>query len=398
MSWNASKPIEEVRLELLQRMRMPGSNVAALCKEFGVSRKTAYKWKRRCEAGAELSDLSRRPHASPGATPGEVAARIVAVRKAHPSLGGGKIAIMLRRKGVEGVPSGTTVTNILRREGLLDKRAVAEAKRIIRFEKERPNEMWQLDFKGNFELDTGARCHPLDIIDDYSRYCIRAQPLLRETLDAVMPVVIGAFREYGMPETVLCDNGNPWGAKDRNGITTFEVWAMEHGVLVIHGRPFHPQTQGKDERFNKSVKREVLERMGPRPSLLDVMSELETYRQFYNNERPHYGIGGNVPSDVYRPSERQYADDIPKWEYPLDMSVRAVSAKGFISFRGRSYFVGEGLRDKRIGLAGSGHEDFVNMVFRDFLVGRLNLRDGSLDFMRCYRLSGDPRPFARTLV
>lgn len=390
MSWNASKPVESVRQEFVKRLSDPGVCVTSLCKEFGVSRKTAYKWKLRAGKGERMSDRSRRPHTSPRSTAVEVVDQIVALREAHPSLGGGKISIMLKRKGIQGVPSGTTITGILRKKGLLDPRAVAEASRIIRFVKSRPNEMWQMDFKGNFELATGKRCHPLNIIDDYSRFCVCARPLLGETLNDVRPAIVDTFCEYGKPETLLCDNGNPWGAKGRSGITAFEVWAMEHDILVIHGRPLHPQTQGKDERFNKSIKRELLQKMGARPDLLDVVSEFEAYRCFYNRERPHYGISGMVPSDLYHPSDRRYDTSVCEWEYPLNVNVRSVG-KGYLSFRGRHYFVGEGLAGKRIGLVSGNLEDCVDVTFRDFLIGRINLREGKTVFMRCYRMNNDPR-------
>jgi transposase InsO family protein len=144
---------------------------------------------------------------------------ILALRKAHPTLGGKKISLMLKRKGVEGVPSGATVTSILRRHDLLNERAVAEATHLRRFSKAAPNEMWQVDFKGHFKLSSGERCHPLNAVDDCSRYAVISAPLLNETFEAVRPPFVHAFREYGLPETILCDNGNPWGVTRRNGVT-----------------------------------------------------------------------------------------------------------------------------------------------------------------------------------
>jgi transposase InsO family protein len=318
------------------------------------------------------------------------------LRDAHPTLGGRKISLMLKRKGLVDVPAGSTVTDILRRHGLLSERAVAEATHLRRFSKATPNEMWQVDFKGHFKLSSGERCHPLNVVDDCSRYAILSAPLLNETFEAVRPPFVRAFREYGLPETILCDNGRPWGVSRSNGITAFETWAMELGVLVIHGRPLHPQTQGKEESFNKSWKRECLERLGPLPDLLDVITETELFRSFYNDERPHFGIGGKVPSDIYRRSPRAYPEKIEEWVYPDTVHVRLVGGKGYISWHDTPVFVGEGLRGRRIGMSESkSHPGCVNLLFRDFRIGRLNLTTRTVERLRAYRLDGDPRTAPR---
>ena len=392
MSWNAEKSLEEVRSEFLDRWAEGKDSVLSLCREYGISPKTAYKWRKRKASGDSLSDRSRRPRSSPNATSAHIVSEVLALRDAHPTLGGRKISLMLKRRGLADVPAGSTVTDILRRHGLLSERAVAEATHLRRFSKATPNEMWQVDFKGHFKLSSGERCHPLNAVDDCSRYAVISAPLLNETFEAVRPPFVHAFREYGLPETILCDNGNPWGVPQRSGITAFEAWAMELGVLVIHGRPLHPQTQGKEESFNKSWKRECLERLGPLPDLLDVITETELFRSFYNDERPHFGIGGKVPSDVYSRSPRVYPEKIEEWSYPDAMHVRLVGRNGYISWHDTPVFVGEGLRGKRIGMCESkSHPGCVNLLFRDFRIGRLNLTTRTVESLRAYRLAGDPR-------
>ena len=392
MSWNAEKSLEEVRSEFLDRWAEGNASVRALCREYGISPKTAYKWRKRKASGDSLGDRSRRPRSSPNATSAPLVSEILALRDAHPTLGGRKISLMLRRRGLGDVPAGSTVTDILRRHGLLNERSVAEATHLRRFSKATPNEMWQVDFKGHFKLSSGERCHPLNAVDDCSRYAVISAPLLNETFEAVRPPFVHAFREYGLPETILCDNGNPWGVPQRNGITAFEAWAMELGVLVIHGRPLHPQTQGKEESFNKSWKRECLERLGPLPDLLDVVTETELFRSFYNDERPHFGIGGKVPSDIYRRSPRVYPEKVDEWAYPDAMHVRLVTSNGYVSWHDTPVFVGEGLRGKRIAMAESkSRPGRVNLIFRDFRIGRLNLATRTVESLRAYRLDGDPR-------
>ena len=396
MSWNAERSLEEVREEFLERWAEDKVPVRALCREYGISAKTAYKWRSRKLSGGSLQDRSRRPRHSPRSTSPALVSEILALRAAHPTLGGRKISIMLRRRGLEGTPSGSTVTDILRRHGLLNARAVAEATHLRRFSKATPNEMWQADFKGHFKLASGERCHLLNVVDDCSRYALLSEPLQNETFEAVKPPFVQAFREYGLPETILCDNGNPWGVTMRSGITAFEVWAMELGVLVIHGRPRHPQTQGKEESFNKSWKRECLERLGPEPDVLDVITETEVFRSFYNDERPHFGLGGKVPSDVYRKSGRRYPEQVGEWDYPEGTDVRRVASRVCISWKDAAVFVGEGLRGKRIGMTESkSHPGCVNLLFRDFRIGRLNLETRTVETLRAYRLDGEPRTAPR---
>lgn len=398
MAWKSARSLEEVRSEFLSLWAENKKSVSQLCREYGISRKTAYKWRKRKENGGSMKDASRRPKRFPNATPEAVVKKVIEVRKDHPTLGGMKISIMLKRKGMEGVPAGSTVTEILRRHDLLNPRAVAEATHIKRFAKTRPNEMWQADFKGHFTLETGRRCHPLNIIDDCSRYAICSTPLFGETFAEVKPVFISAFRRNGLPETILCDNGNPWGTPQKNGITVFEVWAMELDVLVMHGRPVHPQTQGKEESFNKTWTRECLERLGSNPNYLDVLSESEIYRCFYNEERPHSGIGNKVPADVYTKSERPYPELTLPWEYSRDVIVRRVNDNGCMNFHGELHYVGEGLRHKDVGIDIShAHHDCINLLFRNFRVGRINLSTKRVEQLRVYRVSGDPR-FAEETV
>lgn len=392
MSWDSKRSLEEVRAEFLERLANGGSTVSALSQEYGISRKTAYKWKGRQESGDTLSDKSRRPKNSPNATSDEMVASVLALREKHPFLGGAKISIMLKNQGLPNVPAGSTITEILRRHNLLDERAVAEARHILRFAKHEPNEMWQVDFKGHFPLENGERCHPLNAVDDCTRFALAASPLTAETFEAVRPVFLRIFQEYGLPWTLLCDNGNPWGVSQNHGITMFEAWLMELDVLVIHGRPLHPQTQGKEERFNKTWKRECLERLGPRPDFMDVLTESETFRDFYNNERPHMGIGGKTPSELYRKSERQYPQSVADWEYDEGETVKLVGEKGYIHWNGTHIYVGTGLRHKRIAVVESDtHPGCANLLFRNFKIGRINLERGELETLRAYRLHGDPR-------
>ena len=392
MPWNASKSGRDVREEFIQRLLSDERSLAGLCREFGISRKTAYKWKKRYLSGGSLDNLSRRPKTFPRATSDEVVDEILSLRQKHRSLGGRKIGVILRRRGVQGVPSGTTITSILRSRNLLDKQAVNEARHFVRFRKNRSNEMWQADFKGHFGLGDGSRCHVLNVIDDYSRFCLCCEPLPGETLEAVKPVFVRIFREYGLPFSLLCDNGNPWGkCVNERGLTRFEAWLMELGVLTIHGKPRHPQTQGKEERFNKSFTREAMRDCDLR-DLVHAKAGFDEFRAFYNNERPHCALADMCPSELYHPSITPFPECVPEWEYPDAAIVRKVDAIGAINFNARLIFLSGGLSRKRVALVPTGRDGVYNILFRQFLVAKYDFRENAFEFVRTYLLDGDPRP------
>jgi len=219
MSWKQTETIQQIRTEFISDFNLQIHSFAELCRRYGISRKTGYKWVKRHKEGCPMTDRSRRHLSCKTKTSDDIIGKIMALRQAHPTLGGHKISIMLKRKGVEGVPSGNTVTNILRGHGMLNKDAIARSKHLIRFACELPNVMWQADFKGCLVLRTGEQCKPLNIIDDCSRFCLCSAPLLREDTDSVREVFRSVLRQYGQPLSLLCDNGNPWGVQQKQGLT-----------------------------------------------------------------------------------------------------------------------------------------------------------------------------------
>jgi transposase InsO family protein len=252
------KTVEEKREEFVRRSLAKEKNKSALCREYGISRPTGDKWISRYQNGEALTDKSRAPFKHPNKTVSEIEAKILELRGKYPAIGAVKLRKMLERRGEEGLPCTSTVNAILKRNGCITAEASAAATPHKRFEKEQPNEMWQTDFKGDFLLADGKRCFPLCVLDDCSRFnlCIDAKRDQRR--ETVMESFERLFHEYGLPKVLLCDNGNPWGTAQSTGITLFEIWLMNLGVLTIHGRIRHPQTQGKEERFNGSLKRELL--------------------------------------------------------------------------------------------------------------------------------------------
>lgn len=391
MPWKTSESVQQIRAEFVSDYNSNDFSFSELCLKYGISRKTGYKWVKRYSNGLPLVDESRRHKSCKTKTTQDIIDKIIELRQAHPTLGGRKISIILRRRGVVGVPSGNTVTGILRDRDMLNKGAVERARHYVRFAKEFPNEMWQVDFKGYLVLAAGERCKPLNIIDDCSRFCLRTTPLLKEDLASVKRVFESTMRDYGTPHALLCDNGNPWGVQQRQGMTAFEVWLMEHDILPIHGKPLHPQTQGKEECFNKTLVREGIPRYSEM-DMLDVETESEIYRQFYNNERPHFGIGGKVPSDLYTRSERVYTDDVSLWDYGRDEHICRVNSGGCITAFGRHFFLSRAFAGKDVSFRESSHTDKINIFFRNFITARYSLKTQEFDFLRAYRRECDPRP------
>ncbi len=390
MPWE-TRTVEQNRMEFIMRVLAHEKSKSALCREYGISRPTGDKWIERYLAGEDLSDHSRRPFHTPARISEEDETRIVEARKKEPAIGARKTRKMLQEAGWEHPPSSSTINRVFHRNGLITNEASEAAKHIVRFEKEKANEMWQADFKGDFLLQDGTRCYPLSLIDDHSRMCLCADAKPGTRLDGTQESFRKAFSVYGLPKTLLCDNGNPWGSSQSTSITKFEVWLMEHDVLTIHIRSMRPQTQGKVERFNRSYKQERLRYYLPK-DLADAQKTREEYRDFYNNHRPHDALDLDYPSQHYCVSNRIYRENVAEWDYDSGTDIRRIKPTGYLSFQGQGYYLSEGLGGKEIALRPSSSEDGVFRIpFRDFIVASLDVKQHAITSRRIYRLHNDPR-------
>jgi len=389
MPWER-KTVEQTRLEFVMRVLAHEKSKSALCREYGISRPTGDKWLARYQAGEDLGDHSRRPFHTPNKISEEMEAEIVAARKEEPAIGARKTRRMFLDDGKENVPSASTINRVFHRNGLITKEASEAAKHIVRFEKAEPNEMWQADFKGDFLLKDGKRCFPLSLIDDHSRMCLCADAKPNVKLESTKDSFLKAFETYGLPKTLLCDNGNPWGSSQSTSITKFEVWLMEHDVLTIHIRPVHPQTQGKVERFNGSYKQERLKFYIPK-DMADAQRTREEYMRFYNFVRPHYALDFDHPSQHYKPSERKYREEVPEWDYGHGAILAHVKSTGYLSFKQQGYFLSEGMSGKDVMLRPSTtHKNVFRIVFRGFQIGSLDIESRMVIARKIYRLSDNP--------
>lgn len=389
MAWG-ERTVEQMREEFVRRVLAQEASKAALCREYGISRVTGDKWIERFQAGESMSDRSRAPKNCPGKTDAETESEIVRIRQMHPALGAVKLRQIMRNAGYTDLPCARTFNNIFQRHGLIGKEESLAATPYQRFEKTAPNEMWQADFKGHFRIENGRQCHPLNIIDDRSRFNLCIEALENETFLAVKPVMDRLFREYGLPFSFLCDNGNPWGTAQSLGYSRFEVWLMELGILTLHGRPRHPQTQGKEERFNRSFTRECLK--GKTFADHDHAQKcFDEYRAFYNEVRPHFALDLDVPAKHYLPSSRQMPDHIADWEYGSEYQLCKVKETGYFNYKGQGYYLSEAFGGKTIAVKESHLPGQITLIFRQFRIGRIDLDSRAYTLRKAYLLEGDPR-------
>jgi len=375
MAWKVGT-LMSARREFVELALAEGANIAELCRRFGVSRKTGHKWlaRYRAEGEAGLADRSRRPRNSPERIDTEMEGLIVQLRQQNPAWGGRKLRRQLLNRGLEDVPAGSTITEVLRRHGLLETDGRPAPAPFKRFERERPNELWQMDFKGHVGLLNGGRCHPLTVLDDHSRFSVVLQACGNEQGQTVQSVLVVAFRRYGLPEAILTDNGSPWGTDWQSPWTPLTVWLLKLGVRVAHGRPYHPQTQGKAERFHRTFKAEVLQGRQFR-DLSESQTRFDDWRTVYNFERPHEALEMGVPGHQYQPSPRPYPERLPEIEFGPTDHVRKVQQGGSLSFHGQTWHMSKAFVGERVALRPTLRDGVWEVWFSRACLGELNLRE-----------------------
>jgi len=358
------------RLELVQLMGQERANVAALCRRFGVSRKSAYKWRKRFKdkGTAGLKDLSRRPHTSPRQTSADIQARLLKVRKEHPAWGPRKLRRYLANRQVPNLPSPSTIDAILGRHGLIGSEESRKHSPLVRFEYPQPNALWQMDFKGYFPVTFG-RCHPLCVLDDHSRYATGLVACVNERQDQVQQALTGVFRRYGMPQAMLMDNGSAWASH-----TQLTVWLMRLGVNIRHGRPAHPQTQGKLERFNRTLAAEAI---GSKvyADVKHCQESFDRWREVYNLHRPHEALDLACPITRYRPSDKSFPETLPAIEYGLhDLVLTATRHTGHLLYQSRRWHIGKAFAGLPLAVRPTITDGVMHVFFCHQKVAEIDLR------------------------
>lgn len=381
MPWK-EETVEDQRRTFVIRANEAGCNFSALCREFRITRRTGYKWLERYRSGEALEDQSRAPLHQPRKTNPETEELILSVRSNHPTWGARKILRYLEDKGNAGLPAPSTATSILKRNGFISPEESARHTAFQRFVRDAPNDLWQMDFKGHFAMMDGNRCHPLTMKDDHSRNLLCLDAYDNERWESVKGSLNRVFLNYGLPAAILCDNGAPWG-DSLGGYTPFELWMMQMDVLPIHGRPLHPQTQGKEERFHRTLNEDILKRT-PIRDLAHAQQLFDSYRLEFNTERPHSALNLDVPAKHYKKSPRMMPDVLKEPEYDAGKSLRKVNCKGYISIQNHRYYLSETFCGKYMELLPL-DGDILAVCYGNFLVAKIDLDEKLFVSRRIFR-------------
>lgn len=370
MPWRTESVMDQ-RVEFVLRARRREETMAALCRQYEISRPTGYLWLHRYQSVGSvkaLAEHSRRPLHSPRRTGDEIAAAVLAVRD-EKGWGGPKIAKVLEQRGLQ--VTAVTAQRILKRAGRVEKPPVDKTSR--RFAREQCNELAQMDFKGEYTLPS-EKCYPLSLLDDCSRYLHGLWPLRSTAGEGVKQSLEGHFREYGVPLSILLDHGTPWfSMRNAHGLTWLAVWLLKQGVILRYSGVGHPQTQGKVERFHQTLKRRTKHR-----GLPTTLGEWERwaleFRQEYNYERPHEALQMKTPGEVYQAVNLCAYQERPReWEYSGG-TVKRLDTQGMLYYHSQTYFVSEALATQRVRV--DELDGKLLVTFRHMTVREIEVRTG----------------------
>jgi len=354
MPWKNVTHMEEINrfVILAQSDRF---TVTELCEQFGISRKTGYKYLERyaAEGLKGLAGRSHRPHQFPQRTDEAVEALILAERRLHRTWGPKKLHKVLAVKhGIDSPPARSTIGEILRRHGLSVRRrrspGVYRALNDGLTVPTQPNHVWTVDFKGWFLLGDGQRCDPLTVCDRYSRYLLACRARPDQQFKGTLHAFQDLMRQAGTPEIIRVDHGSPFASVGLGRLSSLSVWWIEQGITVEFTRPASPQDNGSHERMHKDLKAEAAQ--PPSANLAAQQRRFERWQYTYNHERPHESLDQQRPAEFYQPSSRRLNENDKLLIYPSDHEVKVISSSGFLAHEGKNYLVGEAFARKRVGL------------------------------------------------
>ena len=378
MPWKETDVVE-MRSEFVMRAMRGEQSFVALCREYGISAKTGYKWKERFEAEGlgGLRDQSKRPRSSPQQISEDQVCLIVKLKRAHQRWGPKKIRELLSRKDVEKeAASLSTVKRVLKKAGLVEARGRRQAQECGRIENrlkaEAPNDVWTTDFKGHWYSAERKRVQPLTVQDAYSRYVLCAQALPDSRTETVRKCFERVFECYGLPRTIRSDNGTPFASTNAPlGLSQLSAWWVSLGINLDRIRPGHPEENGGHERMHRDLSLEV--EQSSDGSWDEQAAELEVWRRERNEERPHESLGMRTPAEVYKKSERNYeGDEEVELEYPSDYLKRKVSSGGEVRVAGARIRISEAIAKWDIGLKAVGPRSYA-VWFGPLCLGALDL-------------------------
>jgi putative transposase len=354
MGWMETCAMDQ-RMRFVVTVEKGVENFAQICRRFGVSRKTGYKWlaRYRAEGPVGLGDRSRAPYEHPQAVSAAIAERCVAVRRAHPSWGPAKVHAWLCRKEPDMIwPATSTIGELFDREGLTVKR---------RLRRRSPpssmpfaacgdaNDLWCIDFKGWFLTGDKTRCEPLTLSDAHSRYLLRCEAVANTDDDHVWPILAAAFREFGLPKALRSDNGPPFASRGAGGLSKLSVKVIKAGVIPQRIPPGRPQQNGRHERMHLTLLQDTAN--PPAHSLRQQVARFRSFQRLYNEERPHEALNNETPIEHFRPSPRRWDGVLREPDYDDDAEVRRVRRNGEIRWQGKLIYITTALIGEPVGLS-----------------------------------------------
>jgi putative transposase len=333
------------------------STFTSLCATFGISTKTGYKWlgQFECDGVDGLHEKSRRPKSNSRALAPDMRDRVLALRHKHSTWGPRKLVAWLEANEPHWeLPAPSTVGLLLKRRGLV--RIPREARRVREprmstplSDAVEPNALWSMDFKGDFLLGGGERCHPLTITDNFSRYLLRLKALVEEYTDLVWRELVRTFSEYGLPLAMRVDNQQPWCApKGDLGLTKLAAKLIRLGIRLERIATGKPQENGRHERFHLTLKQDTA--LPPAMTFAAQQRRFDDFRHVYNDDRPHESLGQKTPASAYTTSPRAFPARLPTAEYPAWFEIQRINAGGFLTWRGGRYFLSGALAHELVGL------------------------------------------------
>ena len=374
MPWKETCPMDE-RIEFIAGYLRGAVAVTELCAEAGISGKTGYKWIRRYEQEGPrgLLEKSRARHTQAQRTTKDQVERILKVRRQY-RWGARKLKDRLETLWPdEHWPAASTIGTILDDEGLIKPRGKPRPKATPSphplIEPQAPNELWTIDFKGQFRMGNRRFCFPLTLVDDYSRYILRCDGVSTVSREQILPGLRAAFRRYGMPHAIRSDNGPPFATNSIAGLSKLGVWWKKLGIHQERIQPGHPEQNGRHERMHRSLKAEVLHVI--QPNMRRQQRAFDRWRSDFNEIRPHEGLGDRKPAQVYERSERRFSAIEPVVHYPSDYVIRQVRQNGSIKWHSKLIFVSAALVGEPIGLKQI-DEHRWHVFFTDLKIGMMD--------------------------
>lgn len=353
MPWKETYVMDERARFVLEGME-ENTNLAALCRRFGISRKTGYKWllRYRTQGLAGLYDVSRRPLTIPHETSAATICEIIRFRLGHTSWGPKKIKATLAKRGVKGLPATSTIGAILDRSGLIVKkrrtrrRPYPQSNHCV--SPNAPNDVWTVDYKGWWFMQDGRRCVPLTIRDEYSKYILRIAALGECSRQAAQEQFERVFHQYGLPKVIRSDNGTPFAGNGITGLSGLSAWWIRLGIRPDRTRPAHPQDNGGHERMHRDLKKELQKE--PCRSLDTEQERFDRWSSIYNHERPHEALGQRTPDEVYNQSDRRYQGTEKAPDYPTSWLTKLVYGNGCIRWKDDFVYISSALCGDRVGM------------------------------------------------